>query len=296
MKLVPTSFTFLDKEVDNISIGCTFGHHLGCINATERLDERGVDRSERGEPCDCRCHEISSCPLCGEGPMQLAELAEHMFYDHGETKINDWGQIGLTLAAIHLGVPPEDSELKRAERNRSINLRYTILLLDWFWPGPHSSDELSPLACKMCSWEYVGCKGRQPIRDEILESHLIERHGWKREIPRRKIRVAVFPFFVANPFDFLTLREPIDPHGSLELALAVIRMHQSRGDEEWTLFHPDDLAPFIPEGATVFGALKTLTELGWVIHLRNADYKADPSLVIECLSAGLGKDRLLKRD
>ena len=100
---------------------------------------------------------------------------------------------------------------------------------------------------------------------------------------------------MANPYDILIHREPIDPPPDFDLAAVVVKMYQSSGDEEWGVFRSYDLAPFLPKGAKLFEALKSLTDKGWILYLRGADYRAEPSLIIACLRAGLGKNRQLNR-
>lgn len=292
MKIVPTSFTFLGKDVDNMSMLCSDGLHGECLRASILAASQFP---EFHSTCDCRCHDLASCQICATDEMQLVELASHSFDRHSVLPANEWGPNGLDILAIGLGMAPSEKLIARSLRANRINYIYTRQVLDWFRFGPAPSDELPPMACNMCSWAYYGQKGRQPYRDNILERHLIDKHGWKRQIPTHETNLSFMPYFIATPFEILTHREPIEPPPYLDLALAVVRMQQMRGHDDWELFQPRDILPFLPGGYTIAGALNELTRIGWVNHLREADYIADPSLPLACLRAGLGKSRQLKK-
>ena len=295
MKIVPTGFTFLGKDVDSLSFACSAGLHYECLKASREVEALYPGIEEFHSPCDCRCHDLATCHICETDEMQLVELAAHAFELHSDLIASEWGPYGQDIIAIEVNLPPRNRDLARSIRANRINHIYTRQILDWFNFGAAPSDELPPMACKMCSWVYYGPRGRQPLRDLLLEQHLIKQHGWKRQIPTHETNLSFMPYFLAMPFEILTHREPIDPPQHFDLALAVVRMHQSRGYEEWEVFQPGDMLPYLPDGYTIVGALKELTQAGLVEHLREADYIADPSLPLACLRAGLGKSRQLKK-
>jgi hypothetical protein len=314
--LAPCTFTYLGKEVRSISGACSEGHHQYCVELAEHFKKDKPTRRLLKEPCDCRCHEVMACPICGARiQMQMALMADHLMNQHGGLPVNSWGENWRFLMLIFMNAPPTAEEWGDFNDQVSRSGKYNRAILDCFWLY-HPNDEYRDstfgcVVCKFCSWE-AGLGSETPSV-EVCEQHLIECHGWTVEIPGPPHIGPVGESYPAHSWELDITQTPIldefdDDPELLQKALLIVALAQNDFEHQeygldWGLFESSDLAKLIIAPGDVrpgellnahtkaVQIMTLLEENGWIMEIRDKKYRATRKLVVRCLEAGLRATR-----